>query len=257
MPSAGVGAGTREGGPPGAEPVQDSAGSLAVEIRDLEFEYRAREPVLDVPRFDVSTHERLFVYGPSGSGKTTLLGIIAGVLAPRRGRATVLGRDLNGMDAAARDRFRGTHVGYMFQMFNLLPYLDVETNILLPVRLCRERRLRLNGVPPREAAAEVAEALGIGELLRRQASELSVGQQQRVAAARALLASPELVIADEPTSALDAHLRHRFLELLFARCEASSSTLVFVSHDRQLESLFDRALDLGELNRASSWEASR
>lgn len=222
----------------------------AVVIRDLRFAYRRSAPVLDVPELRVENGERVFVFGPSGSGKTTLLGVLAGVLAPDAGAVRVLDQDLATMSAGERDAFRAEHVGYIFQMFNLIPYLSVIENITLPCRLNRRRMARLRGERPVDAAVRLAERLEIAGLLKHQINELSVGQQQRVAAARALIAAPELVIADEPTSALDADRRARFLDLLFEICGEAGSTLVFVSHDRNLEPLFDRGLSLPELNRA-------
>jgi putative ABC transport system ATP-binding protein len=193
--------------------------------------------------------ERVFVFGPSGSGKTTLLGVLAGVLAPESGTVEVLGRDLGKLSPAGRDAFRAEHIGYIFQMFNLIPYLSVLENITLPCRLNRRRRERLGGVSPEKAAQRLVERLEIGEHLNDPVTELSVGQQQRVAAARALIAAPEIVIADEPTSSLDSDRRARFLELLFEISTEAGATLVFVSHDRNLLPLFDRGLSLQELNR--------
>jgi len=238
-----------------ARPADDavsSADDAAVSLAGLGFAYRRGPVVLDIPALTVRRGERLFVFGPSGSGKTTLLGVLAGVLRANAGAVRVLGRDLGAMSGAARDAFRAVHVGYIFQMFNLIPYLSVIDNIVLPCRLSAERRRRLNGAGLEAAGAAMARQLGIGELAARAVTELSVGQQQRVAAARALLGAPELVIADEPTSALDADRRERFLELLFRSCEEAGSTLVFVSHDRQLEPLFHRGVSLPEINRAAA-----
>jgi putative ABC transport system ATP-binding protein len=212
--------------------------------------------VLDVPELHVERGERVFVFGPSGSGKTTLLGILAGVLAPDSGRVTVLGRDLAVMSPGERDSFRGEHLGYIFQMFNLIPYLTVLDNITLPCKLNRKRRERLGATTPEAAAGHLAERLEIGSYLNADVTELSVGQQQRVAAARALIAAPDLVVADEPTSSLDEDRRSRFLELLFEICSDAGTTVLFVSHDRTLLPLFDRALSLPELNRASQAWAS-
>jgi putative ABC transport system ATP-binding protein len=205
--------------------------------------------VLDVPELRIDRGERVFVYGPSGSGKTTLLGILAGVLRADSGIVRILDRDLTGMRAGERDAFRAEHVGYIFQMFNLIPYLSVLDNITLPCALSAKRRSRLAATSAVESAQRLAERLGIGRHLRDSVTELSVGQQQRVAAARALIGAPELVIADEPTSSLDADRRTRFLELIFEICAEHGSTLVFVSHDRQLAPIFDRALSLPEFNR--------
>ncbi|MEX2581889.1 MAG: ABC transporter ATP-binding protein [Gemmatimonadota bacterium] len=204
--------------------------------------------MLNVPELRVERGERVFLFGPSGSGKTTLLGVLAGVLSPQGGSVRVLGHDLATMSDGARDEYRAEHLGYIFQMFNLIPYLTVLENITLPCRLNRSRRARLGSEPPKEAARRLAERLEIVDLLNADVTELSVGQQQRVAAARALIGAPELVVADEPTSSLDADRRARFLELLFEICGDSGATLMFVSHDRHLLPLFDRGLSLPELN---------
>lgn len=202
-----------------------------------------------MPELHIERGERVFLFGPSGSGKTTLLGVLAGVLVADSGEVRVLGQDLTRMSSGARDGFRAEHIGYIFQMFNLIPYLTVEENITLPCRLDRNRARRLGERTAEDEARRLAERLEIGEHLHSSVTELSVGQQQRVAAARALIAAPELVIADEPTSSLDADRRARFIDLLFEICGEAGTTLVFVSHDRQLLPAFDRGLSLPELNR--------
>lgn len=173
---------------------------------------------------------------------------------PGRGTIRLLGEDLAALSAARRDRFRVDHTGYIFQQFNLLPFLSVRANVELP---CRFSSLRAQRAAQRygsvdQAAAKLLEHLGLRpELLERRADSLSIGQQQRVAAARALIGQPELVIADEPTSALDADARQAFLELLFGECRDVGASLLFVSHDQSLATLFDRSLSLADLNRAS------
>jgi putative ABC transport system ATP-binding protein len=224
----------------------------AISVAGLRFAYRTGEPVLDIPALEIRAGERVFLFGPSGSGKTTLLGILAGVLGAREGRVEVLGHDLARLSGARRDALRAAHLGYIFQMFNLIPYLSVLDNITLPCRMNPERRARLAGRSMDEVARELAEQLGIGPQVRSPVTELSVGQQQRVAACRALIGAPELIIADEPTSALDADRRADFIDLLFERCGAAGSTLLFVSHDRGLESSFERSLSLTDLNRAAA-----
>jgi putative ABC transport system ATP-binding protein len=223
----------------------------AIALADLKFRYGQGREVLDIPELKIERGARVFLYGPSGSGKTTLLGIVAGVLEANSGHVEVLGRDLVKLKPAERDAFRGSHIGYIFQLFNLIPYLTVEENITLPCRLSAERRRRLNGKDLHRAAREVAEHLGIAEFLREDVTKLSVGQQQRVAASRALIGTPELIVADEPTSSLDHDHRERFIQLLFESCREAGSTLVFVSHDRTLMPMFDRALSLPDVNRAS------
>lgn len=223
--------------------------SPAVQLQGLRFGYRRGPLVLDIAELNVPHGERVFLHGPSGSGKTTLLGIIAGVLLPGAGTVRVLGHDLSRLSQGERDALRGEQLGYLFQLFNLLPWLSVVDNVTLPVELHPVRRRRL-AAAPREAARELLERLDLGGFLDTPVSDLSVGQQQRVAAARALIGSPSLIIADEPTSSLDADRRDAFLQLLFAECKRAGSTLLFVSHDLSLGSAFDRRLSLPELNRA-------
>lgn len=227
-----------------------------IQLSDVKFHYRADRPILDIPSLEIAKGERVFLFGPSGSGKTTLLGLLAGVLTPKSGSVRVLDRDLGPMSPAQRDAFRGSHIGYIFQLFNLIPYLTVAENIALPCRLSAERRARLRGKDLETAAREVAARLGMESLLGENVTNLSVGQQQRVAAARSLIGTPELVIADEPTSSLDHDHRERFIQLLFEACQAAGSTLVFVSHDRTLQPMFDRALSLPDLNRATLREVA-
>lgn len=222
-----------------------------IDASSLTFSYGRGAVVLDIPHFQVLSGERVFLHGPSGSGKTTLLGLIAGVLRPPPGSLRVLGRDVGRLSSLARDRLRASHIGYVFQMFNLIPYLNVRDNISLPVRINQERRARMSG-SLEDAVAQAAARLGIEELLDAGVTQLSVGQQQRVAAARAILGSPELIVADEPTSALDADRQQDFIALLFESVTQAGSTLLFVSHDKRLAPLFDRSVSLPELNRASA-----
>ena len=201
--------------------------AAAVTCRALQFAYGSGPKVLDIPTLDVARGESVFLYGPSGSGKTTLLGVLAGVLRPSAGEVSVLGTDIAKLSAGARDAYRAEHVGYVFQMFNLIPYLSVRENITLPCKLNAARRARLGGQSLDDAARAMAAELQIEAYLDRPVTELSVGQQQRVAAARSLIGHPELIIADEPTSALDTDRREAFLKLLFASCARANATLVF------------------------------
>ncbi|QKE61930.1 ABC transporter ATP-binding protein [Aquipseudomonas campi] len=228
-----------------------------IELNDLGFAWPGQDELLNIPDFTLQRGESLFLKGPSGSGKTTLLGLLGGVQQPGRGNVKLLGTDLARLSSGARDRFRVDHTGYIFQQFNLLPFLSVRENVELPCRFSKSRAARASQRHGSvdAAAAALLEHLGLkAELLPRRADSLSIGQQQRVAAARALIGQPELVIADEPTSALDADAREAFLSLLFAECRAAGASLLFVSHDQSLAPLFDRALSLAELNRASRVE---
>ena len=228
---------------------------MTVEIERLRFAWKpGQSDVLDIARFEVAAGERVFIEGPSGSGKSTLFSLLGGVSSPREGTVRILGAEISGMPARRRDRFRADHIGFVFQMFNLVPYLSMIDNVTLPCRFSRRRRDRArsrSGAPEAEARRLLAR-LGLDgdELLARAVTDLSIGQQQRVAAARALIGAPELIIADEPTSALDEGTRERFLELLSTQCDEASASLLFASHDTRLGVLFDRRVSLTELNHA-------
>ncbi len=223
----------------------------ALVATDLSFAYQKKaEPVLKIPYFNVKRGERVFLHGPSGSGKTTLLGLIAGILTPNAGRIEVLGQNFTAMGGFQRDRFRGTHFGYIFQMFNLIPYLNVRQNIELPLGISPARNQRV-GRDRYSLIQTLAKDLGIEHLLGKPVTELSVGQQQRVAAARAMIGSPEIMIADEPTSALDSDHREAFLKTLFLVADRAGASILFVSHDKSLMSLFSRTVSLREINIAA------
>jgi putative ABC transport system ATP-binding protein len=232
-------------------------GELAVHLAGVVFRWSAGSPfVLRVEELSVRAGERLFIHGPSGSGKSTLLGLIGGVVVPQEGVVSVLGESFNRLSGPQRDAFRADHIGFVFQLFNLIPYLSVVDNVTLPCAFSRRRRLEANGPggSPRAEAQRLLDRLSLADeaLLRRRATDLSVGQQQRVAVARALIGNPEIMIADEPTSALDLDLRRTFLELLMKECRSRQATLIFVSHDLTLRGLFDRALALTEISGAGS-----
>jgi putative ABC transport system ATP-binding protein len=226
-----------------------------VEIDNARFAWPGSgRDVVDVAQLTVGRGERVFLRGPSGSGKSTLLSLLAGVITVNAGTVKVLGRDLGTLGGAQRDRFRADHIGFIFQLFNLIPYLSVVENVTLPCgfsALRRDRAVKAGGSVAAEAR-RLLEHLDMGpELLQRKVTDLSVGQQQRVAAARALIGAPELVVADEPTSALDADRRAAFIDLLFRECGREQAALVFVSHDASLAPLFDRTIEFRDVNRAS------
>ncbi len=233
----------------------DSASDAVVRLHDIAFSWQRDEPpVLVLEQLRIDRGEQVFVEGESGSGKSTLLSLLAGVALPASGRVEVLGQSLSALGAAQRDAFRAEHIGYIFQMFNLIPYLSVIDNVTLPCRFSAKRRARALRQAPsldHEARRLLTHLdMGYDELIARPVTALSVGQQQRVAAARALMGSPALLIADEPTSSLDASRRESFVKLLFDECRAAGSTLVFVSHDASLEPLFSRTIRLADVNRA-------
>ena len=226
--------------------------AAAIEVEAVRFGWPGGRHLLRIDRLAIASGERVFLKGPSGSGKSTLLGLIGGVLTPESGTVSLLGTHLDRLDASGRDRFRGEHIGFIFQMFNLIPYLSVRENVLLPLQFSTARRKRLEGAPSAGEAVRLLRALGLAanELLERPVTQLSIGQQQRVAAARALIGRPGIVIADEPTSALDSDTRAGFVELLMNECGACGATLLFVSHDSSLSVHFDRSLSMSDINRA-------
>ncbi len=232
----------------------------ALSIRNLRFRWPgAAQDTLAIEAFDVAPGESVFLHGPSGSGKSTLLSLMAGVLLPTQGQVSVAGQDWGELRASRRDAWRADHVGYVFQQFNLLPYLSVLDNVTLPCRLSSARRHRAEqagGV--RSGAQRWLSQLGLSEALwRKPVTDLSVGQQQRVAAARALMGSPNVIIADEPTSALDERWRDEFLNQTLQACRQAGSALVVVSHDHEMSVAFDRCHDFSELNAVPSITEAR
>jgi putative ABC transport system ATP-binding protein len=211
---------------------------------------RAEGFSLRVEDFAISQYEKLLLVGPSGSGKSTFLSLLCGIVQPQAGRISVLEQDVSEMSGAKRDRFRAEHFGIIFQLFNLLPYGSVLDNVLLPLSFANLRRARAGEAgSPESEARRLMSRLGLDDEIqrRRSASDLSVGQQQRVAAARALIGRPEIIVADEPTSALDRDRQTAFLDLLFEEVEEAGATLIMVSHDQTLAAGFDRMLNLSEV----------
>ncbi len=227
-----------------------------LEIEQLRFAWPGSDDdCLAIDSLTVAAGETVFLYGPSGCGKSTLLSLMAGVLQVQHGRIKLNGRAWASLRPAQRDRYRVDHLGYIFQQFNLLPYLSVLDNTLAP---CRFSTVRSRAAIGQSGSLQLAaqgwlDSMGLpAPLWNRPACELSVGQQQRVAAARALIGSPAMVIADEPTSALDEGRRDEFLDLLLSSCRATHSALVFVSHDQRMAGRFQRRIALPDINRAAS-----
>jgi putative ABC transport system ATP-binding protein len=219
----------------------------AVLLDAVDYAWPGRQFGLRIDRFAVETGETLLLLGASGSGKSTLLSLIAGIVQPQSGRVIVAGQDLSHLRRSRRDRFRGETLGVIFQMFNLLPYASGLDNILLPLRFAPARRARVPD--PRSAALALTRALGLddAQVTGGAAGQLSVGQQQRIAVARALIGRPPILIADEPTSALDAGAQADFLAQLFAQVRETGTTLIMVSHDERIADRFDRVLPLDEI----------
>jgi len=222
-----------------------------IELRELEFRWPLQNhAILSVDKLSVEKHQHCFIRGDSGSGKTTLLNLLCGIHIATKGSVTVLGKDLTIMANQQRDRFRGEHLGVIFQQFNLLPFLSVRDNIILPCGFSKKRRAKV--VDVEKEVGRLLSALDLTPALAdKNITELSVGQQQRVAVCRALIGSPELIIADEPTSALDLKNRDRFLQLLFQEADKHGSTVVFVSHDQQIAHHFPRVIELSDYNQAT------
>ena len=234
--------------------VRDMPGADVLTLSKVMFSWPRTDAFsLAIDDLSVARGERLLIMGPSGGGKSTLLSLICGIVHPQAGSINVAGTDIASLRGAASDRFRADHFGIIFQMFNLLPYGTTLDNILLPLSFAPGRRQRtLERGAIVEEARRLMDRLGLGlELVRRKAAALSVGQQQRVAVARALIGSPDIVVADEPTSALDRNRQADFLNLLFEEVAHAGSTLIMVSHDETLAPGFDRTVALDTLTQAS------
>ena len=222
-----------------------------LQVQNLRFGYEPGQTLIDIGSFTIRKGESVFLRGPSGSGKSTLLGLIGGVLTPDAGSISISKQDITDITPGQRDQIRADYLGIIFQQFNLLPYLSVIQNCTLPCRFSairKQRAIKMSGTVM-AAARTLVTALGLSQdHLSRPVGELSVGQQQRVAVARALIGGPDLIIADEPTSALDHDNRDKFIELLNSQRDAFSSSLLFVSHDNTLATHFDRSESLNDLN---------
>lgn len=220
-----------------------------IELKDVTFKWQPDQaPTLDIPSLIIEQGEHLFLKGPSGSGKSTLLGLLTGINTATSGDILALNQNLTALSASKRDRFRADHIGYVFQQFNLIPYLSVIDNVTLPCHFSQRRKEKVSGSLANEAKRLLDHLRLPSNLLQKPVIELSIGQQQRVAAARALIGQPEFLIADEPTSALDHDNREAFIELLMQQANRAQSTLIFVSHDPTLEPLFKRTENLQDIN---------
>lgn len=199
-------------------------------------------PILDVPEFDVSANEQVVVVGRSGCGKTTLLHIIAGISRPTSGKVKIDGWDIALMDEAECDQFRAQHIGYVFQTFNLLPGFTALENVLLGMTFGKGRA-------DRDRAKHLLERVGLGHRMTHKPPMLSVGEQQRVAVARALANRPQLILADEPTANVDSGNQQQIVDLLQHTCEEEKVALVLVTHAPEVARQFDRVERLEEINR--------
>lgn len=212
-------------------------------LDEIHFGYPEGDFALAVPRLEVGYGERVVLVGPSGSGKTTILNLVAGIVVPSRGRVRVAGKEISGTDDSARRAFRVGQIGLVFQEFELLEYLSVLDNILLPYRIHSSLRLTAD---VRNRARSLAARLGIGHVLRRPPARLSQGERQRAAVCRALVTQPALLLADEPTGNLDSNNKGRVMDALFEISKENGTTLLTVTHDQNLVPRFDRVVDTKE-----------
>lgn len=218
----------------------------AIEIQHLSFAYGGTNDalILDIPKWQVAAGETVFLHGKSGSGKSTLLNLLCGTLSPDRGTIILNGTDFSALPARKRDRYRAQHIGVVFQQFNLIPYLTVEENIQLAGYFAHH-----SADENKHSLRTLLHHLHLPEnVMRQPARSLSVGQQQRIAIARALVNKPELIIADEPTSSLDADSQAGFMNVLMECVHEFNSTLLFVSHDHRLATHFDRCVEIEDIN---------
>ena len=199
-----------------------------------------------VPNLEIKKGEKVLLLGESGSGKTTLLSLMCGFLNPLSGNISINGNTINQLSSKTRDEYRADNIGIIFQQFNLLPYANVVDNVLLPLYFSKVRSSNVSN--KKEKVIELFKQLRLpDDIAKFKASSLSMGQQQRVAVARALIGNPSLIIADEPTSSLDADAQKIFLNLMFEQISENNSTLLMVSHDKSLSNQFDRLIDINEI----------
>jgi len=216
---------------------------FVIGVRNLEFSYRVGGFRLGVPDLRIAVGESIAVTGPSGGGKTTLLHLLAGILVPSKGSVRFDGTEVSSLKDEDRQDFRALKMGLVFQEFELLEYLDVLDNILLPYRVSPV--LELNGAV-RDRARSLAEHVGLGNKVHRYPGNLSQGERQRVAVCRAIVTEPAVILGDEPTGNLDVKNRDDVMDILFRYSDERSVPIVVVTHDRELMERFDRIVDVRE-----------
>jgi ABC-type lipoprotein export system ATPase subunit len=216
-----------------------------IKINNLEFHYDAGDFRLLIPELTIPQSEKTAFIGPSGSGKTTLLNLVAGIFLPRAGMVTVDAFNVSKLNDSERRNFRIQNIGFVFQDFELIDYLNVLDNILHPYRITNALTLDFD---VRARATKLAEEMGIADKLKRRPNDLSQGEKQRVAICRSLLPSPKVVLADEATGNLDPANKTKILDLLFRSVEAHGATLLAVTHDHELLSRFDRVIDFQDFH---------
>ena len=222
-------------------------GDSIVKIESLRFQWSKNNNFkIFVPKLEVGRGKKVLFLGESGSGKTTLLSLICGFLEPLSGSISINDKIISDLTSTNKDAYRSDNIGIIFQQFNLLPYANVIDNIILPLYFSKQRSKKVENKT--NAAMTLCDQLRLPEsILNQKASNLSVGQQQRVAVARALIGSPSIIVADEPTSSLDTEAQELFLDLMFDQISKNSSTLLMVSHDKSLTNYFDQVIDINEI----------
>jgi putative ABC transport system ATP-binding protein len=218
---------------------------VMIEVNNVAFCYKVGGFRIDIPKLEVQTGEKVAVIGPSGGGKTTLLHLLAGVLTPSAGRITVDGVEVSALGHEDRQDYRALRMGMVFQEFELLAYLDVIDNVLLPYRISPVHTLDDEA---RERAKALVQEVGLNGKQRRYPHHLSQGERQRIAVCRALVTRPAILLGDEPTGNLDPENRDRIMATLWRYAEETEAPLVAVTHDHELLGRFDRTVDVGELS---------
>ena len=214
-----------------------------IKLNNVRKDYRSGNnttTIVDVDELNISAGEKIAIVGASGSGKTTLLNLLGGLVVADSGQIVIDGQDITTLSESGRDRFRANNIGYLFQNFHLLDGYSALENVELGM-------LFASGAVKSQRAAEQLTKLGLGERLHHQPSELSIGQQARVALARATVNNPKIILADEPTGALDSASAREALDLLFKQSTSHDATLICVTHDKSVAANFDRILDMGQL----------
>ncbi len=217
-----------------------------IEIENLRFSWPRSSFSLQIESLSIGAGEKLAIIGPSGSGKTTLLNLVAGIEIANEGSVNVLETELKRLGDSERRDFRCSNIGFVFQQFELLDYLNVCDNISLPFSINQTLAAEKPELGSDESILKLAEAMGIGDKLHRHPQKLSQGEKQRVAICRALVAKPKLILADEPTGNLDPTNKHRTLDLLFDQADKNGQTLIVVTHDMSIVDGFDRTIDFSQ-----------
>lgn len=227
---------------PSKRGTRDRSGAWRMmEVRNLSFQYPGGDFSLRVPELSLAGGEAVALVGPSGAGKTTLVHLLAGILAPLSGKVLYEGLDLGGLGEADRRDFRALRVGLVFQEFELLEYLNVLDNILLPFRISPVLALTPEAA---EHAGHLAASIGLGDKLQRLPARLSQGERQRIAVCRALVTRPALVFGDEPTGNLDVKNRDLVMDLVFRYAKEHNAALMVITHDPELQQQFDRRVQI-------------